>query len=92
MRPRAVNINKPDRSPDMIVPPGHAVWWDEMIFMHVYNMIYKLEIKQDTGKLCAYRYISTDGERSYVYLPPLVQESYDKWWYETFESKFIGTE
>jgi hypothetical protein len=76
---------KPNRPPDAVMKPGHAFWWSEMVMMHVYGHIFKIEVNHD-------------GSFYYIYkneahpMWPEVRVMYDKWWYETFESKFLGEE
>lgn len=83
-------VAKPDRIPDVVIKPGHAIWWSEMVFMHVYGSVYKIKINQEDGSLY---YDDRHGAKTNVgNLPSGTKEAYDKWWYETFESKFLGDE
>jgi hypothetical protein len=79
-------IEKPDRSCDLVVPPGHAIWWPEMVFMSVYNVWYRMKIDQEDGGL----YVVLDKNGNKRYLSHRLNEEYNKWLYETFESKFLG--
>jgi hypothetical protein len=85
METESETVTKPDRSPDAVIKPGHAIWWGEMIFMHVYGGVYKIVTDQNDGSL--YYEIAIAKRRD---LPDGTKEAYDKWWYETFESKFLG--
>jgi hypothetical protein len=58
-----------------------------MIFMHVYGGVYQIKTDQENGSLY---YTSGFKEESREELPSGTKEAYDKWWYETFESKFLG--
>jgi hypothetical protein len=81
-------VTKPDRAPDITIKPGHAIWWSEMIFMHVYGGVYKIDVDQENGSL---HYIDHRiGERYFVPMPKGTKEEYDKYWYEIFESKMLG--
>jgi hypothetical protein len=84
-------IVKPDRVPDFVAPVGHAFWWSEMIMMHVYGPLFKMSIDQSNGSLC-YTVPRHSGNNDLVHLEPYAKELYDKWWYEAFESKFLGDE
>jgi hypothetical protein len=77
-------VPKPDRAPDAVIKPGHAVWWPEMIFMHVHGPVNKMEIDQEDGSLCIVHHSKK------VALSQEVKDLYDKWWYECFESKVLG--
>lgn len=78
-------MTKPSRPPDAVVKPGHAFWWEEMVFMHVYGGLYKVEVDQQDNSLF---YESHMGIKTRF--APSVRQLYDEWWYETFESKFLG--
>jgi hypothetical protein len=49
-------------------------------------VIRKISIDQETGALMA-SYIEGNKGRPFA---PNIKAEYDKWWYETFESKFLG--
>lgn len=91
METRSETVIKPDRSPDFVIKPGHAIWWGEMIFMHVYGQVYKIETDQEDGSLyySEKRWNSEDKRHP---LPEGTKEQYDKWFYEVFEAKFLGVD
>jgi len=55
-----------------------------MIFMHVYGGVHVIQIDQENGSLY---YMDLDLKQG---LNSHIKEVYDKWWYETFEAKFLG--
>ena len=81
-------VLKPDRTPDYVHHVGHAYWFQEMVFMHVYGGIYKIHVNQEDSSFYIVEGFSS-GSRS-VPLYPGVKEAYDKWFYEMFESKLLG--
>jgi hypothetical protein len=81
-------ITKPDRPPDVVIRPGHAIWWPEMVFLHVYGDVHKIKIDQENGSL----YYILDSNKSRHVLPDEFKKAYDKWWYEPFEAAFLGEE
>jgi hypothetical protein len=81
---------KPDRPPDFVSRVGHAFWWNEMIFMHVFGGFYKIEMEQSEGKYHGAFFFWEEGPKK-IFLPG-VREEYDKWWHESFEINFLGEE
>jgi len=79
-------VTRPDRAPDVVIKPGHAVWWSEMVFMHVYGGFYQIKTDQENASL----YYTNEQNDKRQELPKGMKEQYDTWWYNTFESKFLG--
>ena len=78
-------IWKPQGPPDVITPAGHAFWWADMYFMHVFGGYFKLEIDQENSQIY---FMNRAGQK--VPIGPEGQTRYDKWLSEVFESKFLG--
>lgn len=81
-------VVKPDRYPDLVTAWGGCFWWPEMVFMNRDNELFAIKLEEDTGKL---RSFGKDGVPN-RYFPDYMKQYYDKWWYETFESHFLGEE
>jgi hypothetical protein len=79
-------VEKPVRPPDIVINPGHAVWWPEMVFLHVYGDVYRIEFDQDE---CRFYYVKFHGGHRW-YFGQQFKELYDKWWYETFEQSLFS--
>lgn len=77
-------FEKPTRGPDFMFSYGSAFWWEEMVYLSAIGLWSNIHRDQDSGAL----YVVQSGQR--IMFAPRVQEEHDKWWYETFESKFLG--
>jgi hypothetical protein len=79
-------VIKPDRAPDFVIVPGHAFWWPELVFLHVYGNVYNIEVDQEDARF----YYTLFDKRAYFTFN--IKAEYDKWLYEEFESKVLGAE
>ena len=58
-----------------------------MIYMHpMSGLFFKIVMNEDTGKF----YAKGNEFMKDLEFNPDVKEKYNQWWYETFESKFLG--
>ena len=57
-----------------------------MVYMGAMGGIYRIGMDEDLGRFYV---ISPDGEKG-KFLNEEIKRFYDVWWYETFESKFLG--
>jgi hypothetical protein len=80
-------VVKPDRYPDHVTPYGSAYWWVEMIYVGANGVIARISLNEDTGKF--HMVDERTGERGTSFNEE-IKRFYDAWWYETFESKFMG--
>jgi len=80
-------VLKPDRTPDAVIKPGHAVWWREMVYMHVFGSVFKMEVDQEDGSLIVWGHGGIKGK-----LSKETKDLYDAYWYESFEDAFLGEE
>ena len=79
-------VKRPERAADVVTPIGHAIWWEEMVFMHALYGWHKIQIDQENAAL----YVVIEGKRKN--LGPKAEEMRDSWWYDIFESKVTGDE
>ena len=78
-------VAKPDYSPDYVTTYGSAYWWVLMVRMDAVGGFQRIAIDQETGDF----YIVLSNEKKKAFNSNIKQQ-YDKWLYETFESKFMG--
>lgn len=77
---------KPARFPDFVTNYGSAYWWQEMIYMGATGEVGNIVMKE--GQLFLFRPKAYSGQK--IRLSPMINEAYNKWWYDVFESKFFG--
>ena len=82
-------IAAPDRSPDYVAPYGSAFWYAEMLYMNALDSrIIRMQLNEDTGK---FHVVKSDGTRGKQFIDD-VKTRYDQWLFDTFESKFFGSQ
>jgi hypothetical protein len=80
---------KPDRTPDYVTTYGSAYWWQEMVYVGATGEVGRILIEEDIVYLMRNR---SFGVTQKVQMNPTVRDIYNKWWYDIFESKFLGEE
>jgi hypothetical protein len=81
-------IGKPNRPPDYVSRHNRPFWWEEMLTHGPYEHMERIVISAGEGTFHVVGKGDTPSQENQ--LKDEIKEAYDKWWYETFESKFLG--
>ena len=100
METEPVALVKPERHPDYISNNYSCFWFEEMLYMDYDSKMLAITTDQESGMLMIKRETlkkcgrctpcSNKKTCEQNYFAGHVQEARDKWWYDTFESKFLG--
>lgn len=78
-------MDKPSRLPDYVTDYGSAFWWEEMVYMSATGSVRGISVVNNRLEL-------SDNLGRHTVLSQNIKDVYDKWWYDIFESKFLGNE
>jgi len=91
---------KPTRGPDYASPYGCYYWFEEMVFADVSSIFHEIAldhhnrlVTKEKHKLCGKCLHCIEDHICEVdYFADHIQKAYGDWWYQVFESKFLGEE